>query len=84
MYEIIIENKVKKQIESIDKNHSLKIIESIENLKSNPRPRGCAKLEVFEGYRIRVGDFRVLYTISDKNKIITIYKVSKRDKAYNK
>jgi mRNA interferase RelE/StbE len=65
MYEIIIENKVKKQIESVNKTDSLKIIDSIEKLKGNPRPRACTKLEVFEGYRIRVGDFRVLYTISD-------------------
>lgn len=51
-------------------------------LSVNPRPFGCKKLTTDEGYRIRSGDFRVLYRIDDRLKEIIIYRVKHRKEVY--
>ena len=51
-------------------------------LASNPRPFGSKKLTMDEGYRIRCGDFRILYRIDDVSKEVTIYRVKHRREAY--
>ncbi|MCD6118450.1 type II toxin-antitoxin system RelE/ParE family toxin [bacterium] len=55
-------------------------------LARNPRPASVKKLAGDEqsGYRIRVGDVRVLYTIDDKERIVRIFDIEPRDKAYRK
>lgn len=63
-----------------------KIFQRIKNeiilLSNNPRPYGALKLTNENGYRIRVGDYRVLYRIDDKEKEIFIYRVKQRKEAY--
>jgi mRNA interferase RelE/StbE len=56
--------------------------EKIKNLSQNPRPIGVIKLTGEEGYRLRVGTFRILYRIDDKQKEIIIYRVKHRKDAY--
>lgn len=51
-------------------------------LKVNPRPVGCKKLTNEEGYRIRVGNYRILYTIDDTNSSVNIYKIAHRKDVY--
>ena len=54
-------------------------------LEHDPRLHGCTKLESSEdGYRVRVGDYRVLYVIGDKAKLVTIAHVRHRRDAYRK
>ena len=81
-FRLIIENRAQKDIKTAPVSSQYKIVQAITALSLEPRPRGCAKLKVQSGYRIRVGDYRILYTISDSKKIVTIYRVLKRDKAY--
>ena len=63
-----------------------KIFSKIKNkilcLIDNPRPYDAIKLTNEEGYRIRVGDYRVLYRIDDKSKGIFIYRIKHRKEAY--
>ncbi len=58
------------------------IKKKILSLSSNPRPYGCRKLTTDDGYRIRVGNFRILYRIDDSLKEVTIYRVKYRKDAY--
>lgn len=52
---------------------------AIEGLAKNPRPRGCRKLVARKDfYRIRVGDYRIIYTINDPRKIVIVTKVARR------
>ncbi|TET69455.1 MAG: type II toxin-antitoxin system RelE/ParE family toxin [Candidatus Zixiibacteriota bacterium] len=51
-------------------------------LSQEPRPRGVRKLSDREYYRIRVGKYRILYTINDDDKVVTIYRVDPRKDAY--
>ena len=62
-----------------------KVDAEIVGLEQTPRPQGCAKLGGSEDeYRVRVGDYRVLYVIDDKAKRVTIAHVRHRRDAYRK
>ena len=51
------------------------IIRKILALKKDPRPRGCVKLTGREGYRVRVGDYRILYEIEDARRKVFVFRV---------
>ena len=62
-----------------------KVDAAILELEQNPRPHGCTKLEGSEDeYRLRVGDYRILYVIDDKARRVTIAHVRHRRDAYRK
>ncbi len=82
MYRIIIEQKVSKEIESLPKAVIQSVFETIEDLKTHPRPTNVKKLVEKDGWRIRIGNYRVLYTIDDKKKLISIYRVKHRKDVY--
>jgi len=62
-----------------------KVDAAILELEQTPRPHGCTKLEGSENeYRVRVGDYRILYVIDDKARLVTIARVRHRREAYRK
>ncbi len=82
MYEVIVTNTARKQILSLPQRISSRISAAIDGLKANPRPKGSKKLEGVDGYRIRIGDYRIIYTIEEIVKIVTIVKVGHRRDIY--
>jgi mRNA interferase RelE/StbE len=54
----------------------------IIQLANNPRPHGIIKLIKEEGYRLRIGNYRILYRINDKSKEIFIYRIKHRKEVY--
>ncbi len=82
MYKAIVERRAAKEINSLPEEIIQDIILAIEKLKSTPRPQGVKKLVGEEGWRIRIKIYRILYTIDDNEKIITIYRVKHRKDAY--
>lgn len=56
---------------------------AIVRLAVEPRPPGVKKLAAREGYRIRVGDYRILYPVDDAAKLVVIYRVKPRRSAYH-
>lgn len=62
-YRIIIERKAEKEASKIPSFLRENIDKAILDLSHNPRPHGCKKLTDKEGYRIRIGNYRILYTI---------------------
>lgn len=59
-----------------------RVITAILSLEQNPRPRGCRKLRGSEQFRMRVGDYRVLYTVSDADRIVEVVAVGHRRDVY--
>jgi len=59
-----------------------RIIEKIKNLAADPRPHESEKMEGGERYRIRQGDWRILYAIEDGDKTVTVVKVGNRREVY--
>jgi mRNA interferase RelE/StbE len=55
----------------------------IERLADDPRPPGCRKLRGYKDlWRVRVGDYRVVYIIEDDNKIVAVTRIAHRREAY--
>ena len=54
----------------------------ISSLGDNPRPPGCRKLKGYEAWRIRAGDYRIVYEIDDGGRIVTVLKVAHRSIVY--
>jgi mRNA interferase RelE/StbE len=77
VYSVDIPKRVTKQLDKIPNKDYPSISKAIQNLKEVPRPTACKKLlESF--YRIRIGDYRVIYWIDDANKNIVVTKVERR------
>jgi mRNA interferase RelE/StbE len=83
-YQIIIEKTAQKDILKINRSAQITISQSISLLADEPRPSGCIKLKGREAWRIRVGDYRVIYEINDKILIIKVVTVSHRRDVYKK
>jgi mRNA interferase RelE/StbE len=82
MYRIIHDTRVEKDLSTIPKNILRVIFKKIESLRDNPRRKGVEKLVAIEGWRLRVGKYRILYQIDDRKRIITIYRVKHCKEAY--
>jgi len=84
MYTIIISESAFKELKKIQKVYVNKIQIAIDRLSENPRPVGCKKLQGTNEnlYRIRIGDYRVVYSIEDKIKIVDIRQIGHRKDIY--
>jgi len=82
LYRIFIEKAVYKQLKNIRERDYLKIIASIAALANQPRPPGCKKLKGRSGYRIREGNYRVIYEINDQILTITVIEAGNRKEIY--
>jgi mRNA interferase RelE/StbE len=81
-YKIIFKKSAVKELNDIPKKDMLRIIKRIQSLGDNPRPAGSEKLADQECYRIRQGNYRVIYIIDDINLAIDIFKIGHRREVY--
>ena len=82
-YTITLSKKAQKQLDKLNDNIAYPILDAIGLLADNPRPNGYKKLKGRSGYRIRIGDFRVIYEIFEKTLIIDVIAVGNRKDVYN-
>lgn len=82
-YDITISKTAQKQLDKLSDTIAKPIIVAILKLSSNPRPSGCKKLKGREAYRIRQGNYRVIYDIYDKILIVDIITVAHRKDVYD-
>ena len=81
-YTILIERYAQKQIMKLDKKIIPVIKTAIASLADNPKPHGYKKLKGEDAYRIRVGDYRIIYEIDDGKIIVTVVSVGHRKDIY--
>jgi mRNA interferase RelE/StbE len=82
-YKVIIDKKVTKWMRKLSNDYYTLIMRDIISLKVNPRPFGCKKLEGKKNkYRIRVGVYRVVYTINDEILNVMVVNVGHRNSVY--
>jgi mRNA interferase RelE/StbE len=77
MYEVIYSPRSIREFKKLSSNNQERIADATERLADNPRPVGVKKLTPAL-YRIRVGDWRVIYSISDNQQHIIIVKIARR------
>ena len=81
-YRITIKKSAAKELEALAKKDLQRIIKRIQTLAQNPRPDGSQKLSGKEQYRIRQGDYRIVYSIEDKDSLVDIVKIGHRREIY--
>jgi mRNA interferase RelE/StbE len=82
-YQIVFSKSAQKELDKLPKVFGLKVLSKIEGLADNPRPNGCKKLEgAGNNYRIRINDYRVIYSIYDRELIVDIIKIDDRKQVY--
>ena len=81
-YNVLVKRSAAKEIEALPLKDRRRVVTRIEGLAANPRPVGCEKLSGEEKYRIRQGDYRVLYEIVDRDLIVTVVRVGNRRDVY--
>lgn len=82
MYEINFSERLKTK--KIPKDDYLKIREKIVLLAKDPRPRWAEKMVTRPGYRISIGNYRVIYHIDDEKKLISILAIDNRKDVYKR
>ena len=82
-YAITFARSARKELEALSRAHVVRVLNRIEALGQDPRPSGCRKL-VGQGnlWRIRVGDYRVIYEIDDGRRTVDISAIRHRSDAY--
>jgi mRNA interferase RelE/StbE len=85
-YQINIDKRAFKELSELNAKDKKKIIDLIDNLSENPRPAGCKKLQGQQKnmWRVRSGDYRIIYTIEDNILTITVIKIGHRREIYNR
>ena len=83
MYEVYVERAAERDIKRLSAQDFHRVIPRIKALAENPRPIGCRKLVSSESdWRIRIGDYRIVYEIDDKAKAVRVIYVKRRQEAY--
>jgi len=83
-WQIIIHRKAEKILKRLDGDTLKRIRRAIRSLSNNPRPGGVKKLSGYDNlYRIRVGDWRVIYAIEEDRLIVLVLEISPRGAAYH-
>ena len=81
-YSVSIIRPAQKELAAISPPYFDRIAEAIKALSAEPRPSGCLKLSGREGWRMRVGDYRVLYDIDDVAKRVVVQHIGHRRDVY--
>jgi mRNA interferase RelE/StbE len=71
-----------KEIRQLPKPFITRVRDKIESLKENPKPHGSEKLSEQDIWRVRVGPYRVLYTIDDERRVVSIFRIGHRRDVY--
>lgn len=83
MYELFVLPPAQKDLDGLEAPVFERILKKIRALSKEARPPGCLKLTSEEGYRVRSGDYRILYRVDDAAKRIYIYRVKHRKDVYS-
>jgi mRNA interferase RelE/StbE len=83
-YTILLKQSAERELEKLDSPTHDRIISRLLLLQEEPLSRGVKKLKGQEGYRLRVGDYRILYVLNKHDQTVEIFSVSHRNEAYGK
>ncbi len=82
MYTIRWERSGRRGFDALPPAMGTRALRAIERLTDEPRPPRSKKLRGAEVYRIRVGDYRIVYDIDDMNRVVTLHRIAHRKDAY--
>ena len=82
-YELRIKKSAVKELEAVSrKADRQRLVQQIQSLSDNPRPPGCKKLSGSNKYRIRQGNYRIVYSIENDKLVVYVVKIGDRKDVY--
>ena len=85
LYTVRIDARAQKDLQTFSMETRYRVVAKIESLGANPRPPGIKKLKGEDNlYRLRVGSYRILYTIRDKELLVLVVRIGDRRDVYKK
>lgn len=82
-YKVFIKPSAAKELEEVGKKKDRqRIVAHIQKLVKNPRPSGSHKLSGADKYRIRCGNYRIVYSINDDERLVQVVKIGHRREVY--
>jgi mRNA interferase RelE/StbE len=81
-YAVTLKKSAEKELDNLPARILTKIVNTLLSLKNNPLPQNCKKLHGREGFRVRVGEYRILYTVDQTEKKVDIVSVAHRKDVY--
>jgi mRNA interferase RelE/StbE len=83
-YRILIKPSAARELEQVPRADRLRIVQRIRLLADDPRPPGCEKLSGDDKYRVRQGNYRIIYAIHDRELIVLVVKIGHRKDVYHR
>lgn len=83
MYQVQLSSRAEKALEKLPESVYERLVPALQTLASNPRPSGCKKLKGRPGYRIRVGDYRIIYEVEDNVLWVYVIEIGHRREIYD-
>jgi mRNA interferase RelE/StbE len=82
-YSVEVKTSARKELESLPDDVLARVLQKMNSLRTAPRPAGCKKLKGYKDqWRVRVGDWRVVYIIEDAAKLISITRIAHQREVY--
>jgi len=82
-FAVLVKPSARKELEALPDNVLARVIRKLEALGHTPRPPGCKKLKGYKDqWRVRVGDWRVVYIIDDAAKVVSVTRIAHRSQVY--
>ena len=81
-YRLLIKPSAAKELERTPLDIRRRIVIRMEKLSGDPRPSGSQKLGARDIYRVRQGDYRILYEVNDRTRTVTVFKIGHRSEVY--
>jgi mRNA interferase RelE/StbE len=84
-YDVVLTSSASKELKKLSSQLVARVLPHLESLASNPRPPGCKKLQGGDReWRIRVGNYRVVYTIDDARLLVEVTRIRHRSEVYER
>lgn len=81
-YRVALARSAERELTALQADIKKRVEVALRRLTEEPRPPGARKLAYGTGWRVRVGDYRVLYTISDESHLVTVFAIGHRREVY--
>jgi mRNA interferase RelE/StbE len=81
-YTVRVKDSAERELRKLPKKDNQRVINRLQALGSDPRPPGAVHLAGEDAYRVRQGDYRIVYTIDDLNGIVLVTKIRHRREVY--
>jgi mRNA interferase RelE/StbE len=81
-FRVFLRKRAQKEVDRLPANIFDRILETLDSLRSEPRPHGAKKLSGLPEWRVRIGDYRILYRIDDSERTLEIVSVGHRREVY--